>query len=308
MKRILVTGCSGLLGLNLALQACEKHTIIGVVQQHGLYGAPFQTVQLDLSLPGVLEKLLDTSKPDLVIHCAALANLDLCEENPQLAHRLNAAVPGELAEMTARRDIAMLHISTDAVFDGQRGNYSENDPPNPINVYARTKLDGELAVASANPKALIARVNFYGWSLFGKRSLAEWFFNDLSAGKQVNGFTDVFFGPLLVNDLADLLLEMADKSLCGLYQAVSGAYLSKYEFGRLLARQFGLDESLIKPVSWQDVGLLAVRSPNLTLRSDKLQQALGRPLPDQISAMSRFHELYVRGFQKRVRSFSQQVD
>ena len=120
MKRILVTGCSGLLGLNLALRACEQYSIIGVVQQHGLSGVQFQTISLDLSLPDVFEKLLDATKPDLVINCAALANLDVCEENPQQAERLNAAMPGELAEITAKRDIALVHISTDAVFDGQR--------------------------------------------------------------------------------------------------------------------------------------------------------------------------------------------
>jgi dTDP-4-dehydrorhamnose reductase len=308
MGRILVTGCSGLLGLNLALQACENHVVTGVVQQHALSGVPFETMRLDLSLPDQLEKLLDSVKPDLIINCAALANLDVCEENQDLAYRLNAAVPAELAEITAKRDITLVHISTDAVFDGQRGDYREEDQPNPINVYARTKLAGELAVASANPRALIARVNFYGWSLLGKRSLAEWFFNNLSAGKQVNGFTDVFFCPLLVNDLADLLLEMSDKKLCGLYQVVSREYLSKYEFGRLLAGQFGLDENLIRPIRWQEGGLLAVRSSNLTLRSDKLQKALGRALPDQASAMRRFHELYVQGYQKRIQSFSQKVD
>ncbi|HMD90240.1 MAG TPA: SDR family oxidoreductase [Anaerolineaceae bacterium] len=307
MRRILVTGCSGLLGLNLALQACDRHTVIGVVQQHSLDGAPFATLRLDLSMPHVLETLLDGTKPDLVINCAALADLDVCEANQQLAYRLNAVVPGELAEITAKRDIGLVHISTDAVFDGQRGDYSEEDQPNPINVYARTKLTGEMAVASANPKALIARVNFYGWSLFGKRSLAEWFFNNLSAGNQVNGFTDVFFGPLLVNDLADLLLEMAEKQLQGLYHTVSPAYLSKYDFGRLLARQFGLDEHLIQPTSWKTGGLLAVRASKLTLRSDRLHRALGRTLPDQASAMQRFHELYLQGFQKRIRSFSQNV-
>jgi dTDP-4-dehydrorhamnose reductase len=310
MSRILVTGCSGLLGLNLALQACVSHAISGVVQQHPLTSTPFQTIRLDLSLPdaGGLNKLIDVTKPDLVINCAALANLDVCEDDPDLAYRLNTVLPAQLAEITAKREIGLVHISTDAVFDGQRGDYSEEDQPNPINVYARTKLAAELAVATANPRALIARVNFYGWSLFGKRSLAEWFFNNLTAGNQINGFTDVYFGPLLVNDLADLLLEMSEKQLCGLYQVVSREYLSKYEFGRLLAHQFGLDENLIKPVSWQAAELLASRSTNLTLRSDKLQKALGKPLPDQASAMRRFHELYLQGFPKRIMSFSQNVD
>ena len=95
-----------------------------------------------------------------------------------------------------------MHVSTDAVFDGQAAATTEQDTPNPLSIYARTKLDGERGVAEANPDAIIARVNLYGWSLSGRRSLAEFFFNNLSAGKRVKGFTDVYFCPLLANDLA----------------------------------------------------------------------------------------------------------
>ena len=102
------------------------------------------------------------------------------------------------------------------------------------------------------------------------------------------GFTDVFFCPLQVNVLSEILLRMAELRLSGLYHVVSREALSKYDFGCRIARLFGLDESLITPVSWKDGGLKAARSPNLTLRTEKLAAALGEPLPDQAPGLSGF--------------------
>jgi dTDP-4-dehydrorhamnose reductase len=304
MTRFLVTGASGLLGLNFALQVSEQHEVYGVVNHHALDGVPFTVLQADLAQPGEVERLLEASRPEVVLHCAAMANVDACETQPELAYRLNAELPGELAAATARRGLRLVHVSTDAVFDGTKGDYSEDDLPNPLSQYARTKWQGEQAVQAANPQAWIARVNFYGWSLGGGRSLAEFFFNNLSMGKGVKGFTDVYFCPFLVNDLVDVLLAMLAKAPGGLYHVVSPECISKYEFGRLVAHQFGLDESLIAPVSWVEGGLRAARSPNLTLRNDRLRQALQMPLPGQAEGMARLYRLYQEGWPQRLRAFA----
>lgn len=304
MTRFLVTGASGLLGLNFALQVCDRQEVYGVVNRNHLVGAPFAVLQADFTQTGEVERLLEETRPEVVVHCAAMANVDQCETNPALALRLNAELPGELAVATARRGIRFVHISTDAVFDGSKGDYTEADAPNPLSQYARTKLLGEQAVSAANPQAWIARVNFYGWSLGGERSLAEFFFNNLSMGKAVKGFTDVYFCPLVVNDLVDILLAMLEKAPGGLYHVVSPECISKYEFGRLVARQFGLDESLIAPVSWVEGGLRAARSPNLTLRSDRLSRVLQTALPGQAAGMARLYRLYQSGFPQRLRALS----
>jgi dTDP-4-dehydrorhamnose reductase len=186
-----------------------------------------------------------------------------------------------------------------------RGNYSEADSPNPINVYARTKLEGEIAVAHANPQVIIARVNLYGWSLTSKRSLGEFFFNHLSAGKNVNGFTDVYFCPLLANELGRILLHMLEKGLSGIFHVVSRECITKYEFGVRLARRFGFPEQLIRPVSVAQGGLAAARSPNLTLRTDKLTRALGEAPPGIDANLDAFYEQYLEGYPARIRQFLQ---
>jgi dTDP-4-dehydrorhamnose reductase len=241
-----------------------------------------------------------------VIHTAALANLDACEEQPETARLLNAELPGELAAACARRGIAMMHISTDAVFDGTKdGVYTEEDATNPQGTYARTKLQGEQNVLSANPGAVVVRVNFFGWSLGGMRSLPEFFINNLSAGKRADGFTDVFFCPLFVGDLAEILIKMLTKRLNGIYHVVGSESLSKYDFGVAIARRFGFDESLIVPVSVEASALKARRSHNLRLSIHKLSTALGEQIPVFSTGLDRFYAQYRQGYPQKLRSYQQ---
>jgi len=302
--RILITGASGLLGLNLALETAEEHVVYGTAKDHLLNTPAFTVLPGDLLAPGAVDQVLDQSHPDWVIHCAALANIDACEADPVLARKVNIELPAELATNVARGGARLVHISTDSVFDGKRGNYSEDDLPNPLSVYARTKLDGERAVLQANPDAVVARVNLFGWSISGRRSLGEFFVRNLQAGNRVNGFTDVFFCPLLANDLAHLLVSMLKLKLSGLYHMVSPECLSKYEFGLRVAERFGLDASLITPTSVERGGLLAARSPNLTLRTDKLSLALGGLIPTTSQGLERFYQQYLDGYPERIRSIA----
>ena len=303
MTRFLVTGASGLLGLNLALKLAETHNVTGVIHQPELTGTPFEVLVTDLSLPGEAEWVLEHSLPEVIIHTAAMAIVDDCEKDPTRALSVNADLPGRLARMTGEMGARFIHISTDAVFDGKKGGYREEDIPNPLSTYARTKLAGEIAVMAENPESLIARVNFYGWSLRGTRSLAEFFFNNLSAGKAVNGFRDVMFCPLLVNDLVELLIKMNEKGLTGLYHTVSSEKTSKYEFGLALAKKFGFDPGLINSVSVNEAGLVAARSLNLDLVTAKLTKDLGSPTPGIQSGLDTFFNLNQSGYAERLHGF-----
>ncbi len=299
--RILVTGASGLLGLNFSVQFCEQHTIIGLFNDNLLAKPPFEVCQVDLAQAGIPAKVIEDLKPDLILHCAAMANVDACEAEPGMALRINAEVPGELAAAARKAGVKLVHISTDAVFDGLHGGYTERSSAHPINTYARTKFSGERAVLDANPDAIVARVNFYGWSLSGTRSLAEFFINNLRSGKRVNGFTDVWFCPLQVNLLGEALMKMVERGLSGLFHTVSRECLSKYDFGCRIARQFGLDERLVTPASWLDGKLAAPRAPDLRLKVDKLEKALGEPLPDQAAGLDRFYDQYREGYPEKMR-------
>lgn len=301
--RILITGASGLLGLNFCLSLADSQQITGVTHSNPLKDVPFQSVQANLSSPGSITRLITEHRPQLVIHCAALANVDACEQQPDQAMRINADVPGELAAICSKSNINLVHISTDAVFDGLRGDYSEEDETNPLSVYASSKLAGEKNVVRNHPQALIARVNFYGFSLSGTRSLAEFFLDRLSAGQPVNGFVDVMFCPFYVIDLVEILMQMVKKDLSGTYHVVSPETLSKYSFGVNIARRFGFDPGLIQPISVMESALTARRSPRLDLNVEKL---LGEKieLPSQAQGMERFYLDYQAGLPDKIKKFN----
>jgi dTDP-4-dehydrorhamnose reductase len=303
--KLLITGASGLLGINLAQEAMAVHEVIGV-DRVKLVRAPFKIINQDLLDPGAVDSVLDEARPDWLINCAALADLEACDADPKLACRLNTDLPGELAKACKKRNIPFIHISTDAVFDGQKdGFYTEQDVPNPLGTYAQTKLDGEHSVLDANPEAIVARVNFYGWSLSGKRSLAEFFHNNLTSNKSISGFTDVIFCPMLVNHTARILMKMLEKGLSGLYHVVGGQAMSKYQFGIEIARKFNLKESEISPKSILSSSLTARRSHNLWLSTHRISTDLGESLPDFSTGMDEFYTQYQQGYPQKIRSYQQ---
>jgi dTDP-4-dehydrorhamnose reductase len=304
MVRYVVTGASGLLGLNLSLQISAYDEVLGIANTSPLKGLPFEIQELDLVSDNFEAEILETYKPDVVIHCAAIANLEECEKNPELAYHTNAIIPGEIASQCRKRGLKFVHISTDAVFDGKSGNYSENDPTNPLSVYAKTKRAGEENVQQQNPDAIIARVNFFGWSLSGTRSLGEFFVNNLISRNSINGFVDVNFCSLYVLNLSDLLLEMVRADLSGIYHVVSSDHMTKYEFGCAIAEKFGLDQTIINPISVKKSNLKAERSLNLTLSTKKLSSDLNLSIPTTLDGINQFFEDYQSGYAQTIRNYS----
>ena len=287
------------------MEAMREHEVIGV-DRGKLKSAPFQVVHTNILNRAAINSILESTMPDWLINCAALANLEECEEHPELATVLNVDLPAQLASACAERGIRFVHISTDAVFDGEQDEaYTEEDVPNPLSLYSQTKLDGEQATFSENRDAIVARVNMFGWSLPGRRSLGEFFVNNLGEGRNVNGFTDVFFCPMLVNMTARLLLEMLEKKLSGLYHVVGAQAMNKYQFGREIARTFGLQESLIVPKSVEASELTAKRSHNLRLSIHKLSTALGHEIAPFSTGLTEFYTQFQDGYPQKIRSYQQ---
>ncbi len=303
--RILITGASGLLGLNVALEAMRGNAVIGA-DRTTLASAPFPMIQVDLLDPEAASSMLDEARPEAVVHCAAIADIDACESNPDAAHGANATMPRFIAEACSRRHIRLLHISTDAVFSGQKaGAYTEDDTPDPLGVYGITKLEGERAVLQAYPSATVFRVNFYGWSVNGRRSLAEFFVNHLTKGATINGFTDVRFCPMFAGDLAGMILRTLPERLPGIYHVVGPQAMTKYQFGVEIAHRFGLPDRLVSPQSINKSSLTARRSHNLWLSTHKISTALRMELPEFSTGLDAFYAQYQQGYPQTIRGYQQ---
>lgn len=306
MARMLITGASGLLGANLVLETHEEHEVIALYHRYEIELEGVQSISADLSQPGRAKELFDRFQPDWVIHCAADTSIDELESDPKRAFRANRDMAGSVAEAAREIGAKMVHISTDAVFDGHDGPYQETDPMEPVNVYGKSKLAGEQAVQAVCPEALIIRTNIFGWNAQPKTSLAEWFINKLMQGIPCKGFVDVYFNPLLVNHLCVIIASLIKRDLRGVFHVGSDQCISKYEFGVRLAESFDLNKELISAVEIETGSLRAPRPKNTCLDCSKIRKVINVGLLDLESNIGFFHELEQLGYVDEIRKMTVQ--
>ncbi|MEO5936192.1 MAG: SDR family oxidoreductase [Terriglobales bacterium] len=301
MVTVLVTGAGGLLGSAfLRVAPALRYRVVGVMTRHSDLCGQTEIVTADLSERENVQRVMDQVRPAVVVHCAALTNVDFCESHPEDADRLNARMAGAIAEAAQEQGARLIHVSTDAVFDGRRGGYGEADTTNPLSVYAQSKWKGEGLVGTACPTALVLRTSIFGWNVADRVSLAEWFFNSLQGGQRIKGFTDIIFSPLLTDHFCVAALALLEKRASGVFHLGSRDACNKYEFGLSLARAFGLQESLIEPCESDSIPGRAPRAKNTTLNCAKAQSILGRPLPSVAEGLMEFKAQ--KGMGDRVRT------
>jgi dTDP-4-dehydrorhamnose reductase len=240
-------------------------------------------------------------RPDCVLHTAALTNIDHCEAHPAEAEKLNAEVPALLARAAHRTGVHLVYISTDAVFDGEKGFYDESSVPAPRNVYGRTKLLGESNVRNEHPSTCVVRTTIYGCNMQEKTSLGEWVVERLQRGDRVPGIMDVEFSPLATPALSRILLKLIETRAEGVFHASASDACSKYEFALRLADAFGCDASLVYPVKAVEV-MRVPRARLATMDSSKLSKTLGFAMPSVADGLREFKMQYVEGYPVRLKS------
>lgn len=281
----LVTGASGLLGANAVRLLRADGPVVGVGRR-AVADPSLGFLRHDLAADGAAEALLSEVRPRAVLHCAALASIEACERDPEAARRLNVDATARLAAKAAEEGIPFVAVSTDAVFEGRDGGpHGEDDATAPLSVYARTKLEAEQAALEAHPQALVARVNFSGWSPAGTRGLAEFFYARLAQGRTTNGFDDVTVSTLHVTYLVEALVELVARGAAGVLHVVSSEATTKLEFGRRLAAVFGFDPALVVAARSSD-HLTVARGQHLALDTGRAAAILGAPLPGQDAGMA----------------------
>ena len=251
--RIGVTGASGMLGTALIDELTSNHQVFATSRSKGYEKDGVQWDCFDLTNVKKLNRWLVNTEPDLIVHCAAMVNVDECENNEESAMNLHVKTTKTIANYLNQDKKKLIYISTDSVFDGMKINpYKEPDQVRPLNIYAVTKLLGEESVLLME-NGLVLRTNIIGWNVFGKVSFAEWILKSLVESKPIALFEDVIFSPIHVSDLSLIISRIIDYKLSGLYHCASKDYLSKYDFGIEMAKIFDLPTTNINKISIDNV-------------------------------------------------------
>jgi len=269
--KIFVTGGSGLLGSKVAEIALEKGYDVysGYHNHKPEFG---KAVKFNLLGGNNIVNVINDIKPDVIIHSAALTDVDRCEVEKSLAYRINVEGTRAVAESARKMNAFLVYVSTDYVFDGERGRYKEGDETNPVNHYGYTKLLGEKHCQDF----CIARtcVIYGARPASGKVNFALWLIDRLERGESVRVVTDQFITPTLNTNLARMILEVAERNLKGVFHLAGAARVSRFEFARKIARVFGLDESLIIPSRMDEINWTARRPRDSSLDVSKAAEYL----------------------------------
>jgi dTDP-4-dehydrorhamnose reductase len=288
MERILVIG-AGLLGSRIIEQATGRFEVhcADVDTTLGELGCEFHV--LDITSKKGVSELITSLKPVAVFHTAARTNVDQCELEMEQALRVNGTATGYIALGCAKVSAYLCYISTDYVFDGKKGNFSESDIPRPISQYGRSKLLGEQEVGCLGDRwkwTICRSSTLYG--AYKKRfNFAVWVIDELKAGHSIRIVTDQAGSPTLADDLAEACLQLWTKEARGLYHVAGREPMSRYDFALKICDVFGLDRGLIVPVTTQELKFRARRPPDASLDVSRAEKMLGRRMLDVKEGLER---------------------
>jgi dTDP-4-dehydrorhamnose reductase len=265
----------------------RRHNIVGI-DRHPWWGdQPVEVCTGDLASHKFIADTVTRVAPDVLIHCAAMVNVDACERNPALAYACNAGITRDLARAVSP-DCLFVYITTDGIFKGDAPFATEELLPCPRTVYGRSKLHGEWEVELATKNHLIVRTNFYGWSSGRKRTAAEWLYHALETGQPITLFDDFFFTPIYMLDFVERLELLIEGGHRGIVHLCGGERVSKYDFGALLAKLAGLSMESVRRGSIEDAGLAAPRPKDMSLSSERFRRLTGVDVPGCMAGLRRF--------------------
>jgi len=277
---VMIIGANGLLGQKL-VEFLSRGTTNNLVLA-GRSAAPSVTVpdavyvELDIGKKQDIRDAVTLHKPDVIINTAAMTGVDACEGEREQAWKVNVTGVENIVEAARRENARVVHLSTDYVFDGKEGPYSEEDRPEPINYYGRAKLASENHLRSSEvPFVIIRTMVLYGIAAEVKSNFALWLIRNLEERNPVRVVSDQTGNPTLVDDLAHAIISAVELQKTGLYHVAGREILSRYDFALKLADVFGFDRSLIQPVTTAELKQPAARPLKSGLVTLKAEVDLG---------------------------------
>jgi dTDP-4-dehydrorhamnose reductase len=272
--RILITGASGFIGSHLGQRLSRDHEILGIAFQTRK-PLPFRHDFADLTDDYSVSALLQSFKPQVIVHAAAMSKVAQCEDQPEAAREINAAATARLTRWSQRLSAKLVFLSSDQVFDGRKGGYRESDAPHPISEYGLTKLEAERMILSSETRAVILRSNsVVGHSMGWGESFSDWILNRLRAGQPVPLYIDQYRSPIHVNVITEILALACITDMGGLIHAGGPKRMSRLQVGFAVSRAYGLSTDLFEEHSFMAHSHAAVMTADTSYDISHLKQIL----------------------------------
>jgi len=240
-----------------------------------------------------LLNLIQQFKPDAIINAAALTNIEYCEKNEPEASSVNSKIPKDLAKICKQNNILLIQISTDQFYSVPAQKRDEKVNPIPLNIYGKTKLQGEESIIESLCDYIIIRTNFFGISLNGRSTFLDEVIKNLVLKKNTFGFQNYFFNPIYIPKLIQIIFHLIEIQFRGIINITSSNCISKYKFIELISKELKLDSGLIQKINIETLPYLVIRPKNLCLINNKLLTLMNLNeinLQDEIKLFARdFH-------------------
>jgi dTDP-4-dehydrorhamnose reductase len=277
MSRILVTGGNGLLGTKVIERALDE-PVIEIIStsrdtcRNGYLGS-FPFSQMDITDGESVQRVIGQFQPEVVIHTAAMTNVDACETNRDEAWSINTLGTEHVATACRSVGARLVHLSTEYVYDGENGPYSEGDAVHPLGWYAQTKWESEERARAVCDNLVIGRTTIIiGQAPHVRANFVVWLVNQLRDGKPANIVVDQIGSPTLADNLAEMVLALAVSDVQGVYHTAGDSVLSRFDYALLIAKTFGLDDSGIHPITTAELNQPAPRPLKAGLLMDKFKR------------------------------------
>jgi dTDP-4-dehydrorhamnose reductase len=262
--KFIITGSAGLVASQVTKDLTNQNHIVYSCYNNSKPDSGIPK-KLDLLEPINIKKIIDETAPDVIIHLAAMTNVDLCESQKDLATKINANATETLAREAAKKNIFFIYVSTDYVFDGKKGMKKEDDIPNPLGEYGKSKLAGEIALNNLASSWCIARTS----TPFGvhkiKKSFPLWVKENLESKKEIPVLTDQFTSPTYVPNLSKMLIEIATRQITGIIHVAGATRISRFQLAEMIADKLNLDKTLLKPTKLEEMNWKAPRPKDSSL-------------------------------------------
>lgn len=298
---LFITGGSGLLAVNWALLMRDRYNIHLNLHHRIINPAGVQISTSNLSSVDEILEELSILRPEAIIHTAGLTDIEACEEDPKLANLVNVELSSNISKASKLLRIPLVHISTDHLYQGTKSSITELEPTAPINIYGYTKAKAEEAVLHNDEHALIIRTNFYAWGPSYRQSFSDRIISALREKKEIILFNDVYYTPILAENLIISVHELLETNAQGIFNVVSDNRISKFDFGITIANEFNLDKNYIKPGFFRSNSALVQRPIHMSLSNNKIRKLLGRQIGTVEEQIKRLNNQEMEGIVKEIK-------